>query len=93
MLGPEGQVVGCVGVAHDVSDRKRAEEARIRAREADARARIAEESANARARFLSSMSHELRTPLNAILCNGAGYLIMDGAAKVIASGAAKVERV
>ena len=60
LIREDGTIDGTVGVAHDVADRRRAEEARVRAIEAEA-------SAEAKSRFLSSMSHELRTPLNAIL--------------------------
>jgi PAS domain S-box-containing protein len=55
------QVIGLVGAAGDVSDRKATEQARERAL-AEAR-RLAQQ----RSEFLAQMSHELRTPLNGIL--------------------------
>ena len=61
VLDEDGTVLGIVGAARNISERKAAEEAREKA--------LAEAVRLARQRsdFLAQMSHELRTPLNAIL--------------------------
>ncbi|SFU73819.1 response regulator [Pseudoduganella namucuonensis] len=61
VLDEDGTLLGMVGVARDISDRKAAEAAR--------EAALAEAVGLARQRssFLAQMSHELRTPLNAIM--------------------------
>jgi len=59
---------------HDITERKRTEQALGDAREQAERAREEAERANrAKSEFLSRMSHELRTPLNAVL--GFGQLL------------------
>ncbi|MCC2546615.1 PAS domain S-box protein [Hymenobacter sp. BT175] len=78
----EGQVLGVVIVARDVTDQKRvatelteakiaAERATVLAEEAQAKAEtateIAENAVKAKQQFLSNMSHEIRTPMNAII--------------------------
>jgi PAS domain S-box-containing protein len=61
VLDEDGTVLGTVGVARDVRERKAAEAAH------QAALAEAERLARQRSAFLAQMSHELRTPLNGIL--------------------------
>ena len=56
-----GDVFGYMGIAEDITDRKKAENELRNAKEA------AEQSLMAKDSFLSNMSHEIRTPMNAII--------------------------
>ena len=57
----DGKLVGVLGVAREITERKQMEETLHRAKEA------AEGAAKAKSAFLANMSHEIRTPMNAII--------------------------
>ncbi len=64
-----GQVSAILGIARDITDRKRVQQALHAAKEA------AEAANLAKGDFLANMSHEIRTPLNAII--GLTSLLLD----------------
>ncbi len=69
-LVESGEISGLLGIARDVTDRKRVQQALSTAKDA------AEAASMAKSDFLANMSHEIRTPLNAII--GFTSLVLDG---------------
>ena len=57
----DDHLIGFAKITRDLTERKRAEEALIEAKEAAEAANVA------KSRFLATMSHEIRTPINAVL--------------------------
>jgi PAS domain S-box-containing protein len=72
----DGTPLRMTGIGQDISEQKRAEEARAQLIQEQAARRQAEEASRSKDAFLASLSHELRTPLNAIL--GWAHMLQHG---------------
>ncbi|WP_374434760.1 CHASE domain-containing protein [Inhella sp.] len=63
------RLIGYLGIAQDISERRRAEQTLREAKQ------VAEAANAAKSLFLANMSHEIRTPMNAVL--GVAHLLQD----------------
>lgn len=69
LLDKQNNVIGILGIYHDITDRKKLEENLLAAKEA------AEASSKAKTEFLENMRHDIRTPLTGI--SGFAHIIKD----------------
>ncbi len=65
--GPDGELIGVLGISRDITEQKRAESEMRRIHQLEETAAKAKRLNEAKSQFLATMSHEIRTPLNGII--------------------------
>ena len=83
LLQVDGQGIGTVLMARDITEEKSQEEIRIRSKELEEQNLHIQEANRLKSEFLANMSHELRTPLNGVI--GFSEYIIDGKAGPLTS--------
>jgi len=72
----DGRIIGASKIVRDITQRKQAEQARLKVVQLEAENRQIQQANQFKSEFLANMSHELRTPLNAII--GFSELMLTG---------------
>jgi len=61
LLSQDGEIMGILGIFHDITERKKMEQSLARAKE------LAEAANHAKTEFIANMGHDIRTPLTGVI--------------------------